>query len=520
MEKFDFAEKASNKLPHLLAERRKQMKFKEDEELEASKQEKKFPTITIENEDNERRLLLKSDYETASEFNPDFHSDNEPPSDKLKEERLISKKKKFRIYKKIIKAGKKREMPSKYNKIEFKSKKTNFENLEENCLEDEKFQKLQMGIDEELTEIKLLSLQNMKRGELSSFRIEIIEYDKEKHQRNLVNQFFFQIFVKDWETIIDIYGDFKCMKTMIKRGNGIERLGKADQAQLSIFLKNEKTGEKIFEKKFGENEHIFDNTPSSIQELVINMKHGEMCRIDIRKDFFEEFEDDPEFLSKMLEAYTDSEERSYCIRAILHLTKLIKIDDLFCDGSVLKKTIMGSYSTAQPDLHSRIYYDYRIIKNSGEILYDGLKNQLQAIPQNDDHFKLYEDSTCEKNFLDDYSLSEAMRKALRNGKKLEKFELVIKDLEHFKEGKDREIVENSLKEGEKVEDFLPLKFEVKVYTFSVGDNAYTMGILDKKACFKDRKPVLVRLLRSKRYDRSLKILKFLKDILENVNLFF
>lgn len=53
-------------------------------------------------------------------------------------------------------------MPSKYNIIEFKWRKTNFENLEENCLEDEKIEKFQMGIDEEITEMKLLCLQNMK----------------------------------------------------------------------------------------------------------------------------------------------------------------------------------------------------------------------------------------------------------------------------------------------------------------------------------------------------------------------
>lgn len=493
-------------------------KFKED-----LIEEKKIPKIIIENEDaSSRRLLLKSDYETASEFNPDFHSDNEPPSDKIHEERLITKRNDFRIYKKIIKVGKKGDMPSKYNKITYKFKKRNLENLEENCLEEEEWLTHQMGIDkEELTEVKLNCLQNMKKGELSSFRVEIINYDKEKHQRNLVKQYWYNFEVKDWETIIDIYGDFICMKNILKKGNGVERLKISDEGQLSVFLQGnlEKFNRPIFKKQLQEGEQIYESLPDSLQELTCNMKKGEMSVIEIRREFFEKYEKDEKFLKEILDVYDKEEENEkdgYCVKAVLHLPNLVKVDDLFNDGTVFKKTIMGSYSTAKPDLHSRIYFDFRIFDKNGEILYNGLENQLNARQEDDLNFQLYENSTCLKNFLDDYSLSKAMRIGLKFSKKLEKFELKILNPSKMEDGFDTEKIKSKITEEKKFEDFFPLKYEVKVYTFSLGDNAYTMGITDKKNCFKDRKPALVNQLLNKKYRRALKLLSFLKEILENV----
>lgn len=508
-----------------LSSKIKKTKFKEDEALEKAK-EKVFPRIMIEDENDQKRLLLKSDYETASEFNPDFHSDNEPPADKVHEERLICKRKEFRIYKKIINVGKKGDMPSKYNKICYKFKKTGFENLEENCLEDEEFVTHQMGIDvEELTEIKMLCLQNMKKGELSSFRIELIEFDKAKQQRNLVGEHFLQFHVRDWETIYDIYGDFHCMKTVMKKGNGYERLKVSDEPQLSVCLKSNlglSDEVVLFKKEFNGEEQVLENTPSSVQELVTNMKEGEMSQIEIRKDFFEEFEQDPQFLKEIMEIYgreVDGGKSGYCVVAILHLSKLVKVEDIFSDETVFKKSIMGSYSTAQPDLHSRIYFDFKIMINTGEVVYNGLENQIQAVPKNDTNFKFYEESTCQKNFLDDYSLSRAMRHALRSAKKLEKFELVIKDEAKIKDGLEREMILKA-KPGQEIKELLPLKYEVKVYTFSLGDNAYTMGISDKKKCFADRKPVVVKMIKSKNYKRALKLLTFVRDILEMVISYF
>jgi hypothetical protein len=99
---------------------------------------------------------------------------------------------------------------------------------------------------------------------------------------------------------------------------------------------------------------------------------------------------------------------------------------------------------------------------------------------------------------------------------LEKFFIEIFSLDRIKDGKDRRIIDKAIGDRN-LEEMLPLVYEVKLYTFSVGDNCFTMGVIDKEKCFKDRKPVVVKLLKNKEYYRALKMLKFLKDIIEMVN---
>ena len=59
----------------------------------------------------------RSEYETNSEFDMAFESDNEPPSDKVFEVRLIFKSKAMRVYKKILKLGISAPMPAKCDRV-------------------------------------------------------------------------------------------------------------------------------------------------------------------------------------------------------------------------------------------------------------------------------------------------------------------------------------------------------------------------------------------------------------------
>ena len=73
-----------------------------------------------EGEDKVSIASDKSEYETGSEWNPDFHSDNEPPQDQVQEERLLIKNPSLRIFKKIIRLGQRGDMPSKYNLVKYR----------------------------------------------------------------------------------------------------------------------------------------------------------------------------------------------------------------------------------------------------------------------------------------------------------------------------------------------------------------------------------------------------------------
>ncbi len=96
-------------------------------------------------QDNRPELVSESEYHTASEFQPEFQSDHEPPQDQLFEAKLIVKHNNLRVYKKILKLGIGSFMPAKYDKIEYRWKETDDENLDFKILEDSPFEKGQMG---------------------------------------------------------------------------------------------------------------------------------------------------------------------------------------------------------------------------------------------------------------------------------------------------------------------------------------------------------------------------------------
>lgn len=83
--------------------------------------------------DTDDKISIQSDrseYETGSEWNPDFQSDNEPPQDQIQEERLIIKNPSLRIFKKIVRLGQRGDMPSKYNIIKYRLVEKEEESLE------------------------------------------------------------------------------------------------------------------------------------------------------------------------------------------------------------------------------------------------------------------------------------------------------------------------------------------------------------------------------------------------------
>jgi hypothetical protein len=388
-----------------------------------------------------------------------------------------------------------------------------------------------MGIDtDQIDDLKLLCMQNMKRNEISSFRVEEVGYKKKTAQRYLAEEYFLQFEVFDWETIIDVNGDFQCMKHVIKKGKGIERLKKSDEAILNLILVH-KTSEKVLmTKNITEGCIAYDEVPESIGELILYLKEGEECKIDIKAQYFLEKEyNESEFMEQIKDSLADSEIENpveYAFSLHISLKSIIANDDIFNDKSVLKKRIFSSYSTARPDLHSRIYFDFSIKSLSpdytGEIIHDGLKNELKTHPRDDDNFPLFEESDCQRHFLDTYSLSRAMRHGLRRGKKLEKFKLIINDFTKIKDGFDRRLINKWAEKNsiDNLESLLPLEYEIKLYTFSVGDNCFTMGLEDKKKCWTDRRPVFVKLLKSQQWKRAKKVLIFLQEIIESVSSIF
>jgi hypothetical protein len=216
-----------------------------------------------------------------------------------------------------------------------------------------------MGINvEELDDLKLLCLQNMKRNEICSFRVEEVGYDKVKSRRFLDSEYFLQFEIFDWETIIDVNGDFQCMKNLIKKGKGTDRMKETDEAIMSLILVAKHSEKALITKNFEEGEIAYDQLPKSVGELILYAKEGEESKIDVKLAYFEENETDKDFLSSLQAEVSDNSDDLYPFTLHIMITSIIANEDLFHDKTALKKRLFSSYSTSRPDLHSRIYFDF------------------------------------------------------------------------------------------------------------------------------------------------------------------
>lgn len=234
-----------------------------------------------------------SEYETASEFEQDFESDHEPPKDQLFLKKMVHKSQKLRIYKSIAKIGKSYlEMPAKFDQVVLRIKKMNDNSLEKNlqkeiekdtfenslladfcklealsstpsedfesetleqkeaaiCKEQELLSQLKrddkanvrvlrMGVDFR-SDALVLSVANMKKGEISFFEVEEVGYHEKTKERKLFGTQYYLVELIDFITIIDIFGDEQAYKIQLDKGKGIRRVNKADGIQTRLALKN------------------------------------------------------------------------------------------------------------------------------------------------------------------------------------------------------------------------------------------------------------------------------------------
>jgi hypothetical protein len=245
-----------------------------------------------------------SEYETASEFAEEFESDHEPPKDQLFLKKMIHKTQKLRIYKRIAKIGKSYlEMPAKYDQVVLRICKLKDNSLEKNLQEEiskdtfeykllsdytslkklattgtqsfksqseeesetqtQRESKLRDLLSENLAEARilqlgkdvqsedvLLSISNMKKGEISYFEIEEVGFHPKTKERKLFGKEYYLMELIDFVTIIDVFGDSVAYKIQLDKGEGIRRVNRADQILLKLTLKTS-SGETLWS---------FDNT--------------------------------------------------------------------------------------------------------------------------------------------------------------------------------------------------------------------------------------------------------------------
>lgn len=473
---------------------------------------KKLDCVIKDIDDDDENLIQKSDYETASEFQPDFESDCEPPQDKIQEKKMVHKGKDYRIYKRILHLGREWFMPAKFDKVTYKYIKVESEEVDKEILSDIDFNVHQMGLSPELDDPMIFGIQSMKRGETAVFTIEHIRMNKIKHQRELVGYEYFLVELQTWTTIIDLFGDFSCMKKVNTRSLKKVRYIDSDEAQL-------------IGKVYQSDKVLYDFTMKEAEVLTVE-KHSELlikfCE-GMKQDEDVEITCKPEYIREAMEEdghffYKDADWTKDIIFDI-KIEKIINIRDIKEDGTLLVKTMTHSYTSAQAEPHSKMYFDYKIYyRDTNELIYASTEKFERILPQNQETTELVESLEVKKYYIDEFELSRGMILCIKDMKKMEEVELHVTGSKYFKYGDDYEIVKNWLSKNKgikKTPQDIRQKYIIKLYTFSQNINTFTMTFDEKIMQASKKKDLATKYMKEKAYKRAKKIFTIIKDLLQS-----
>lgn len=480
-------------------------------------------------------LTIQTDYLTSSEYQQDFESDKEPPVDKLIEKKMIHKGKNLRLYKRILKFGKRGfDRPAKYDRVDINYKEVDIEikKLVELDFQNNEEISLQLGKGEKGgLETFILAISSMKKGEIAWFEIEDIVFDKNK-DRKLKGRRYFVIGLKNFLTIIDVNGDKKLFKVIVEKGRGLHRILNTDEIKGSMILRNS-TFEKCFEvvNNYEITNDIIDNFQKQLENLglieknflegiICNLKNNEQVLIQFPKDYF----------NKKLEIIKEEKKPFFIKDNFININNVkyetdenwyfldIKIDgiryleDVFQDQSVIKKVLKNGYTTSKPEDLSKIYFDYKILVNDKEI-YNTFKENVEK-PEEVSLDNFYEKNKYNFCYNKEYFLSKCLQGSLQYMKKMEKAELELKnfnkleygfDYNKIKEFLDSENLELTQKNLE--ENKIKIKYSVVLYYFKEGVNSFTINTEQRINYIQRRKDKAVEFIKKSKYKKALKLFK-------------
>lgn len=340
----------------------------------------------------------KSDYETASEYNIDFDSDKEPPVDKLKEKKMVHKSANLRIYKRILRLGKRNfDMPAKYDRVDMKMAILDNEielmnELDQAILEP---RSVQLGVTEfgDDTKAMIIAISSMKKDELAFFEIEEVGLDPETRDRKKFRTLYVSIELKNWMTIIDTFNDGRCLKIVAEKGTSLNRIDGFDEIDCELALYNG-LGEcvwtyikdgfepfKIIAEHASEafNNFFVDFDLDEFGKIVNTLKNKELIFVELNDVKASDQASKNLIPSGYLAEYMDKEKQILLINNTIYDLKpdswyfSVKIsdiryfDDIFQDGSVIKYVTSSGCTTAKVEPMSKVYFDYKILVKGMEI---------------------------------------------------------------------------------------------------------------------------------------------------------
>ena len=141
----------------------------------------------------------------------------------------------------------------------------------------------------------IFCLENLKKGEISSFRIERVTYT-DKKKRIMESEKHIIAEMKDWETIIDMDGDMLAMKHLHVRGTGQKRCGMFDIATFTCKIYQ------IEDKPLLEY-NVVDKVPTRVEpappntllNILMSAKAKEECVVEVKQEYINLYEKSDSF---------------------------------------------------------------------------------------------------------------------------------------------------------------------------------------------------------------------------------
>ncbi|EGR31346.1 hypothetical protein IMG5_112160 [Ichthyophthirius multifiliis] len=158
----------------------------------------------------------------------------------------------------------------------------------------------------------------------------------------------------------------------------------------------------------------------------------------------------------------------------IHIKKLLVIQNVFSDGSVVKKILKRGIVNTRMEKISRVYFSLKIEVDKKIIYESGNCDNIQLNQEKDEkQIQLLEnENQCMKFYIDEYKISRLLKRILKKMKKQEEAVIVCKNNKLITYGEDCNIIKNAF--GGIIPE--TLVYYVKVYDFTEGKNTYTMTI--------------------------------------------
>ncbi|KRX10355.1 hypothetical protein PPERSA_00835 [Pseudocohnilembus persalinus] len=483
--------------------------------------------------------MMFYDSDIQSDNPEDFESDNEVPQDQVKDEKLITKDQLTRVHKQIFKVGRGINKPAKYDDLIVRAQK-----LTENpdgkisdsiqYIQNTKQYQVVLGMNS-YPEWWELVVESMKQGEVSNIKIEHLKFDK-NDMKVLDYEEYWLFELISWTTIIDLNMDKQWFKYITQKGQGQDKPEKHDELQFSYSLyhgkeKNKqliaeqamsqepvpmqdlvdgekqlpqtvwkimrtmKKGEKVICKfhleQFKKLEKYIEQSKINLQQKDTNQNENEKKQEYIKSDSQDSLENQQNQIIRLKQDPIEEVLGDFLI-AEIEIQELVKVDDLFGDGSALKRRIYKGKNSSKVEKISLMKFEIEIYVDKQKIYSSVYKNM---------DLKDKEKVTYWEYHLDDFKLSKLLKHSLRRMKKGEVSNIYCYNSDGLiKNGRDFEIIKEKC--GDVPKNII---YILKCIDYTEGRNNFNMTIDEKISHSVRKKQVGVTLIKEyKNYKKALK----------------